>query len=141
MVGDLDHGCCCWWLQECLLELDLLEEELVGLMRRQLVLLLNRQEVCCGNGLAWVGDEVLDELSSGCGGWRRQVEGVGSIRSEVACVIGDTLLCRPVSDWGERLLVTILASAAGTSEAEGQRLIELFLPPAALQSRVVRHGG
>ena len=60
MVGDLDHGCCCRWLQECLLELDLLEEELVGLMGRQLVLLLDRQEVCCGNGLAWVGDEVLD---------------------------------------------------------------------------------
>ena len=67
VVGDFDHCCRCWWLQESFLELDLLEEELVSLMWWQRVLLLNCQEVCCGDRLAWVGDEVLDELGGSCG--------------------------------------------------------------------------
>ena len=125
MVGDLDHGRRCRWLQESLLELNLLEEELVGLMRRQLVLLLDGQEVGRGNGLARVGDEVLDELSGGCSGRRRQVERVGAVRPEVARLNGDALLRGPVPDRGEHVLLAILSSAGGAPEAEGQRVASL----------------
>mmetsp|Transcript_25307 Transcript_25307/g.33866 ORF Transcript_25307/g.33866 Transcript_25307/m.33866 type:complete len:135 (-) Transcript_25307:3654-4058(-) len=45
VVGDLDDGGGSGWGQQRLLELDLLEEQLVGFERRQLVLPLHAQEV------------------------------------------------------------------------------------------------
>ena len=141
VVGDLDDSRCSWWLQESLLELDLLEEELVGLMRRQLVLLLDGQEVGGGDGLAGVGDEVLDELGGGRSCCGRQVERVGGAHPEVARLVGDARLRRPVADGGEQVLLTVLPSAGPSSEAEGQRVGALRPPSGALGPRVVRHGG
>ena len=65
VVGNLDNGGCRWWLQESLLELNLLQEKLVGLVGLELVLELDFEELFGGDWRVGVEQELLDELG-GC---------------------------------------------------------------------------
>ena len=91
-MAHFDHCGGRGWREQSLLELDLLEQKLVGLVRRQLILPLHLQEMLGGDRLSRVRDEPLDEFLGCCSCSWRQVEWIDRVVDRVFDLSGERLV-------------------------------------------------